>query len=207
MKIALLGYGKMGKAIEDYCLTNTQHEIVLKIDDHTQHLLTDDQLLLADVAIDFSSPEVAVKHISACIGARLPVVSGTTGWLEQWDTIIESVNQNNGSFFYASNYSIGVNLFWQIIEKASELIKEFDDYDSMIEETHHIHKLDAPSGTAITTAEKMMSQLTKYNTCDNITIEHKANSRMGFVVGAVKAAEFLVDKTGVFGMNDLLNNK
>lgn len=240
MKIILLGYGKMGKAIDAYCQTNTNHQVVLKIDDEAQSLLTSEHLKQGDVAIDFSSPEVAVKHIYACVNAGLPIVSGTTGWLEQWDEIVELVNSNNGSFFYSSNFSIGVNLFWQIVRQASHLLNDFEDYDAMIEETHHIHKKDAPSGTAITTADKMINQLNQYEKwqldetksdselliksyrkdevpgthlvtfgcqIDEISIEHKAHSRQGFVAGAVKAAEFLVGKNGVFGMDEMLKEE
>lgn len=237
MKIALLGYGKMGKAIEEYCHKNTDHEIVLKIDENNAHDLTVENLQTADVAIDFSLPEIATKHIRKCFESNLPVVCGTTGWLTEFEQITEECKEQNQTFFYSSNYSVGVHLFWKIVSFAGKLINHHPTYSAQIEETHHIHKKDAPSGTAITTAEILLTVLDKYenwhlgnqqneseipifahrknevpgthivtfeDSVNQITIEHLAKSRMGFVSGAVKAAEFIQNKKGVFGMDDLL---
>lgn len=239
MKIALLGYGNMGKAIEKYIQEYTSHEIVCVIHEHNQELLTAEQLSKADVAIDFSLANAAVKHISSCFFANIPIVSGTTGWLQDWNTIQQLQQKTNGALLYSSNFSIGVHLFWNIVAQASKIMNEHTDYNVMIHETHHTQKKDAPSGTAITTAQYVIDSMTKYNNwslnddndsskipifahrveqvpgthtvyfenpIDTISIEHKAKSRLGFVQGAVKAAEFLVkeNKAGMFSLNDLL---
>ena len=238
MKIAILGYGKMGKAIEQYCMEHTNHEIVLKINSDNKELLQPENLQKADVAIEFSTPENAVEQIKACFEANLPVVSGTTGWLSHFNEIVEQCKATGNTFFYASNFSIGVNIYWQVIELASKLLNQ-ENTTIEVAETHHIHKKDAPSGTAITTAEKLLENNSFYkkwvlgkaqnetempifaeregevpgthlvtfnNPYEQISIEHKAKSRLGFVIGAVKAAEFIEDKTGFYTMNDLLNS-
>lgn len=237
MKIALLGYGKMGKAIEQFVKENTNHSIDLIIHSKNIEKLTSTNLENIDVAIDFSTPEVAPHHIITCLENNTPIVSGSTGWLHEWDEIIQSCVSNNGTFFYASNYSIGVNLFWKMIEQMGKIMQSSNDYSLKIDEIHHLEKKDAPSGTAITTAEKLMNQMSAYkkwaldgaidsseipifahrekgvpgthvvtfdSPIDTISIEHTAKSRLGFVMGAVKAAEFIANKTGIFGMNDLL---
>lgn len=152
MNIALLGYGKMGKSIEAIALERN-HEIVLKINDDTDKLDFTD----SDVAIDFSLPHTAVKNIKAAIKSNVPIISGTTGWLEQYDEVIEFCQSHNGSFIYASNFSLGVNLFFELNRQLSKLINEFESYKVSIEEIHHTQKLDAPSGTAITLAEDIIS--------------------------------------------------
>ena len=238
MKIAILGYGKMGKTIEQYCMEHTNHEIVLKINSDNKELLQTENLQKADVAIEFSTPENAVEQIQACFEANLPVVSGTTGWLSHFNEIVEQCKATGNTFFYASNFSIGVNIYWQVIELASKLLNQ-ENTTIEVAETHHIHKKDAPSGTAITTAEKLLENNSFYkkwvlgkaqnetempifaeregevpgthlvtfnNPYEQISIEHKAKSRLGFVIGAVKAAEFIEDKTGFYTMNDLLNS-
>ena len=238
MKIAILGYGKMGKAIEQYCMEHTNHEIVLKINSDNKELIQPENLQQADVAIEFSTPETAVEQIKACFEANLPVVSGTTGWLSHFNEIVEQCKATENTFFYASNFSIGVNIYWQVIELASKLLNQ-KNTTIEVAETHHIHKKDAPSGTAITTAEKLLENNSFYkkwvlgkaqnetempifaeregevpgthlvtfnNPYEQISIEHKAKSRLGFVIGAVKAAEFIEDKTGFYTMNDLLNS-
>ena len=238
MKIAILGYGKMGKAIEQYCMEHTNHKIVLKINSDNKELIQPENLQQADVAIEFSTPETAVEQIKACFEANLPVVSGTTGWLSHFNEIVEQCKATGNTFFYASNFSIGVNIYWQVIELASKLLNQ-ENTTIEVAETHHIHKKDAPSGTAITTAEKILENNSFYkkwvlgkaqnetempifaeregevpgthlvtfnNPYEQISIEHKAKSRLGFVIGAVKAAEFIEDKTGFYTMNDLLNS-
>lgn len=148
MKIALLGYGKMGKVIERIALERG-HEIVLKKDEFNTY----DGLSTADVAIDFSVPSAAVNNISASFNANVPVVSGTTGWLEHYDEMITLCNEKKGGFISSSNFSLGVNVFFGLNEYLAKIMRQFDSYKVSMEEIHHIHKLDAPSGTAISLAQ------------------------------------------------------
>ncbi|HEU0125057.1 MAG TPA: dihydrodipicolinate reductase C-terminal domain-containing protein, partial [Flavobacterium sp.] len=148
MKIALLGYGKMGKVIERIALERG-HEIVLKKDEFNTY----DGLSTADVAIDFSVPTAAVDNISAAFNANVPVVSGTTGWLEHYDEMIALCNEKKGGFISSSNFSLGVNIFFGLNEYLAKIMRQFDSYKVSMEEIHHIHKLDAPSGTAISLAQ------------------------------------------------------
>ncbi len=232
MKIALLGYGKMGKTIERLAVERG-HEIVLKISDDIEKA----DLQKADVAIDFSVPDAAFKNITTCFEKQVPVVSGTTGWLKQYDKAVEICNENEAAFIYASNFSLGVNLFFELNRNLAKLMNKFPEYKVAIEEIHHTQKLDAPSGTAITLAEQIMEnsektgwQLDKaadneipvtakrienvpgthtisYNSeVDTIKIEHIAHSRDGFALGAIIAAEWLQDKKGVYSMKDVLFN-
>jgi len=155
MRIALLGYGRMGKMIE-HVAVERGHEIVLVVDESNRSGVTAEQLRQAEVAIEFTAPAVAAENYKWCFENGVPVVSGTTGWLEQWDEVVEACRQNKGGFFYASNFSIGVNIFFQLNKYLAKLMNGFTDYKVFIEETHHIHKLDAPSGTAITIAEGIL---------------------------------------------------
>lgn len=154
MKIALLGYGKMGKAIEKIAISQG-HEVVIKKDDSSSFSLES-----VDVAIDFSLPHVAVSHITMCLNEGIPVISGTTGWLEHFDTMVALCNEKNGSFLYASNFSIGVNIFFEINKKLASLMAPHASYEVSMEEIHHTQKLDAPSGTAITLAEGIIDSST-----------------------------------------------
>lgn len=156
MKLALLGYGKMGKMIEKVALERG-HEIKLVVDIHNAQDLNPENLGKVDVAIDFTTPDVAYRNIMACFSADKPVVSGTTGWLEKWDTVVKYCKENNQTLFYASNFSPGVNVFFHTNRKLAQLMNQFDNYEATIEEIHHIHKLDAPSGTAITLALDIVS--------------------------------------------------
>lgn len=162
MKIALLGYGRMGKAIERVA-RERGHEIVLVVDETNRASCTDEQLKQADVAIEFTTPEVAVGNYSWCFRNGVPVISGTTGWLERWGEVIESCEKTGGAFFYASNYSIGVNIFFHLNRWLAKTMASFDNYKVFVEETHHVHKLDAPSGTAITLAEGILGEHPKYS--------------------------------------------
>ena len=231
MKIALLGYGKMGKTIEKIA-KNRGHEIVVVVDENTKNY----DITLADVAIDFSIPSVAVQNISNCINNNVPVVSGTTGWLDQYQDMVDLCHQKNGGFIYASNYSLGVNIFFELNEHLAKMMKNLSQYNVSMEEIHHKQKLDEPSGTAITLAEGVIAH-TKYkewevdksqdeltipikairspevpgtheinysSEVDSINIKHTAHNRQGFALGAVIAAEWLVDKHGVFSMRDVL---
>lgn len=161
MKIALLGYGRMGKAIGKIA-GDRGHEIVLKVDEENWENCRDEQLRQADVAVDFSVPAVAVKHYKWCFDNGVPVVSGTTGWLDSWEEVIDYCRQKEGGFFYASNFSVGVNLFFHLNKYLAKLMAGFCDYKVYIEETHHIHKLDAPSGTAITLAQGILEHHPAY---------------------------------------------
>ena len=232
MKIALLGYGRMGKEIEKIAISRG-HEIVIKKD----HGDTVD-IKLADVAIDFSVPTAAFDNISLCLQNSVPVVSGTTGWLEKYEEAVELCHQNKGGFIYASNFSLGVNIFFEINKRLAKMMNQVSDYTTAIEEIHHTKKLDAPSGTAITLAEGIIENSKKsewqldgdvnnetsipitakripdvpgthtisYDSeVDSIEIKHTAHSRKGFALGAVIAAEWIIGKSGVFSMRDVLN--
>ncbi len=231
MKIALLGYGRMGKSIEAIALQR-HHSISLKVSDES----CDYDFSNTDVAIDFSIPTVAVSNIKKALDAGVPVISGTTGWLDQYDEVLEYCNSKNGTFLYASNFSLGVNIFFEINQRLSQLMATVDGYSTEIEEIHHTKKLDAPSGTAITLAEHIIESTNyknwtldppksdeihidakrienvpgtheiAYNSeIDSISIKHTAHSRQGFAMGAVIAAEWIKNKKGVFSMKDVLN--
>ena len=233
MKIALLGYGKMGIAIEKVALSRG-HEIVLRKTSSTSF----DGLALADVAIDFSIPNAAVCNISKCIDTNIPIVCGTTGWLSQYEEMVAFCESKKGAFIYGSNFSLGVNLFFELNAYLAKMMSKFNEYKVTIEEIHHTQKLDIPSGTAISLAEgiRKNSEYTNWvlenpsNTeiqinakrienvpgthtisydseIDSIEIKHTAHSREGFALGAVIAAEWIVGKKGVFSMKDVLNLK
>lgn len=160
MKIALIGYGKMGKAIEAIAVAKG-HEIVHRIDADNQHLLEKDQLQLADVAIEFTGPETAYHNILKCFAANVPVVCGSTGWLEKLPEIKALCQEQHQSFLYASNFSVGVNIFFEVNKRLAELMAGQPQYDVKMEEIHHTQKRDAPSGTAITLAEQLMEKVTR----------------------------------------------
>lgn len=231
MKIALLGYGRMGKEIEKIALQRG-HQIVIKINSNENYDITK-----ADVAIDFSVPTSAYNNISNCINNNIPVISGTTGWLDNYDNAIALCKQKNGAFIYASNFSLGVNIFFELNNQLAKMMSHLNDYKISIEEIHHTKKLDAPSGTAITLAEGIIENSKKtewklegthtnesipikakripdipgthtvsyISNVDTIEIKHTAHNRKGFALGAVVAAEWIVGKKGVFTMNDVLN--
>ena len=156
MKIALIGYGKMGKEIEQIAL-GRGHSIALKIDIQNQEELTIENLKQADVAIEFTSPATAVNNYKLCFDAGVPVVSGTTGWLEQKTEVELLCTAKKGCFFYASNFSLGVNIFFAMNRYLAKVMNEFPQYDVSMTEVHHTQKLDAPSGTALTIAEDIIS--------------------------------------------------
>ncbi len=231
MKIALLGYGRMGKEIEKIALERG-HEIVLKVQRDESY-----DISIADVAIDFSVPSAAFQNISNGIQHKVPVVSGTTGWLAQYNDAVALCNAHEGAFIYASNFSLGVNLFFDINAKVAQLLSRFDTYSTAIEEIHHTQKLDAPSGTAISLAEGIIANSNKKewsldgtasdtnipitakripevpgthtisytSSIDTISLTHTAHNRSGFALGAVVAAEWILGKKGVFTMKDVLN--
>ncbi|TDD95210.1 4-hydroxy-tetrahydrodipicolinate reductase [Flavobacterium cellulosilyticum] len=230
MKIALLGYGKMGHVIERIALERG-HEIVLKKDENNTY----DGLSNADVAIDFSIPTVAVDNISSCFHANVPVISGTTGWLEHYDDMVALCTEKKGAFISSSNFSLGVNLFFELNDYLAQMMSKFNSYTVEMEEIHHTQKLDAPSGTAISLAKGVIenssytdwtldkpldnqihieavrtenipgTHTVTYNSdVDSIEIKHTAHNRDGFALGAVIAAEWIVGKHGVFTMKDVL---
>ncbi len=148
MNIALIGYGKMGKEIEQIALSRG-HKIVLKVDVDNATSYTIDELKKADAAIEFSTPETAINNIYKCFDADVPVIVGTTGWLTKLEEVKQKCSEKKQALFYASNYSIGVNIFFKLNEYLAKLMNNYPDYNVAMEEVHHIHKLDSPSGTAI----------------------------------------------------------
>ena len=162
LHIALIGYGKMGKAIEAIAV-NRGHHIALKIDVDTVADFTKEKLQLCDVAIEFTSPHGAVENILTCLNAGIPVVSGSTGWLARWEEVKHRCEVTNGSMVYASNYSVGVNIFFELNKALARLMNLQTDYNVSMEEIHHTEKKDAPSGTAITLAEQILENLGRKN--------------------------------------------
>ena len=218
MKIAILGYGKMGQAIERIALQRG-HEIILKT--NSQNPADTADFSAVEVAIDFSTPDTAFSNISSALTQGIPVISGTTAWLEKQTEAEQLAMENNTAFLYASNFSIGVNLFFELNKKLAQLMSNHEQYQASMKEVHHIHKLDAPSGTAISLAEDMQGEIhiesertgevsgthiiTYQSGIDSIEIKHEAHNRQGFALGAVLAAEWIKDKKGVFSMSDMLN--
>lgn len=230
MKIALLGYGRMGKVIERIALERG-HEIVLRKTD----IDTFEGLELADVAIDFSVPDAAVNNISTCHENNIPVISGTTGWLEDYPKMVKLCEEKKGAFIYGSNFSLGVNIFFELNAHLAKMMANLGQYKISMEEIHHLQKLDAPSGTAISLANDIIKN-SDYSSwaienpkedeifidakreegipgthsvfytsaVDTIEIKHTAHNREGFALGAVVAAEWIIGKKGVFGMKDVL---
>ena len=162
MKVALLGYGKMGQLI-GRLLEEQGDQVILKIDIDNRETVTDEELKQADVAIDFSIPGVAVDNYKWCFDCGVPVVSGTTGWLDRWQEVLDYCKAKDGGFFYSSNFSVGVNIFFHLNKILANIMNNFKDYKATVEETHHIHKLDAPSGTAITIAEGLLANHSEYD--------------------------------------------
>lgn len=230
MNIALFGYGRMGKMIEQLAI-GRGHTIVAKIDIDTAEIDYD----VMDVAIDFSLPNAAYNNISNCIKRNVPIISGTTGWLNKYDDAVALCKEKNGAFIYASNYSLGVNIFFELNSYLAKMMGNLNQYNVSMEEIHHTQKLDAPSGTAITLAEGIIEQtnyvdwqlenatennipiiakripdvpgthsITYKSKVDTIDIKHTAHNREGFALGAIIAAEWIIGKTGVFSMKDVL---
>ncbi|MDO8998213.1 MAG: 4-hydroxy-tetrahydrodipicolinate reductase [Bacteroidota bacterium] len=176
MNIALFGYGKMGKEIEAIALKRN-HNIVLKIDKDNIATITDADLKKADVIIEFSTPHSVLENIKKCVNANVPIVVGTTGWYDSFKEIKKLCEEKNGSLFHATNFSLGVNLFFKVNSYLAELMNKYTDYDVSMEEIHHIHKLDKPSGTAITLAEQIIAKIDRKT---NWSIESK-NSETLFI--------------------------
>jgi 4-hydroxy-tetrahydrodipicolinate reductase len=219
MKIAILGNGKIGKLISKLA-TEKGHKIVaVSSSDNPANNM---DLSTADIAIDFSTPTTAFENISHAINSGVPVISGTTGWLNQLHEIEDLCKAKNGSFLYASNFSLGMNLFFKLNKELAQLMKN-QQYDSKIHEIHHTKKLDSPSGTAKTLAKDIDSilnnkpqitadrienvagvhSITFTSLEDEIEIKHTANNRHGFALGAIRAAEWIIDKKGIFTLDDI----
>jgi len=234
MKVALIGYGKMGKTIEKILL-DRKHEVVARFDSKG---IREEELKQADVAIEFTRPEAAFGNIASCLKNNIPVVIGTTGWLHQYDEAVQLCKAHNSALLYASNFSLGVNIFFEINQRLAAAMEAFEQYEVSVEEIHHTQKLDAPSGTAITLAEQIEENISRkqgwtmndqhgkeqihieakripdvngthiityQSEIDTIQIKHEAHNRQGFALGAVMAAEFLHGKTGIYQMKDVLN--
>ena len=233
MNIALLGYGRMGKAIEKIALER-EHNIVFRAEENVGSAITK-----ADVAIDFSIPTAAVGNISNCLNNDVPVISGTTGWLDDYQNMVSLCHEKKGAFIYASNFSLGVNIFFELNKTLAKMMMSLKQYEVSMEEIHHTKKLDAPSGTAISLAEDVIKYNDKYtnwnldheeagklpivakripevpgthsveykSTIDTISIAHEAHNRKGFALGAVIAAEWIINKKGIFTMKDVLGLK
>ena len=232
MKLALLGYGKMGKAIEKIALERG-HSIAYILDKEIENGNLSD----SEVAINFSVPSAAVSNIKSALDLKIPVVCGTTGWLDQFQSIKAYTHKKESAFLYASNFSIGVNLFFKINAQVAQLMTPHKEtYQAKIKEIHHIHKLDAPSGTAITMAEALIKEniynqwelngtnskhlaiesvregevpgthsITYTSKIDSIQLIHEAFNRDGFALGALIASEWIKDKKGIYSMQDVLN--
>ena len=232
MKIALFGYGKMGKVIEKIA-KNRGHKIIYRIEENSINY----DLKKVDIAIDFSTPKAAFSNINMALENSIPIISGTTGWLDNYNKAVKLCNEKNGAFLYASNFSLGVNIFFEINRQLAKIMSNHPEYVIKMKEIHHTEKIDAPSGTAITLAESIIKE-TDYqkwslnkdfkeneisieaqrlsdktgtheviykSDIDEIKIKHAAVNREGFGLGAVIAAEWLIGKKGVFSMKDVLN--
>jgi 4-hydroxy-tetrahydrodipicolinate reductase len=249
MKAAIIGYGKMGHEIERI-LIERGHTVSLIIDEANAADLNEQNLKDIDVAIEFTTPSTAYNNIRQCIECGTPVVSGTTGWTERLEELKALCEQKGSAIFYASNYSLGVNMMFRLNRRLAELMNHHPQYEVAIEEVHHIHKKDAPSGTAITLAEGILENLDRkanwvmgdltnpdgsvtegaapkdnelkidairrdevpgihtvtYNSpADTITITHDAHNRSGFALGAVLAAEYVKENSGMLGMSNLFD--
>lgn len=232
MKLALLGYGKMGKAIEKIALERG-HSIAYILDKEIENGNLSD----SEVAINFSVPSAAVSNIKSALDLKIPVVCGTTGWLDKFQSIKAYTHKKESAFLYASNFSIGVNLFFKINAQVAQLMTPHKEtYQAKIKEIHHIHKLDAPSGTAITMAEALIKEniynqwelngtnskhlaiesvregevpgthsITYTSKIDSIQLIHEAFNRDGFALGALIASEWIKGKKGIYSMQDVLN--
>lgn len=234
MNIALLGYGKMGKAIEQIA-SERGHQIVAKINSQTP--LTSIDWSLVDVCIEFTQPHLAIQHIECCAKQHVPIVVGTTAWLQDLPRAQALIEEQQSALLHASNFSVGVNLFFALNKKLAELLSNYPEYKVSLSETHHVQKLDAPSGTAVSLLNDILQIQTQYDSwslepnsatqipvvahripdvpgthevsydseIDTIRIEHIAHNRKGFALGAVLAAEFLKGRKGCYQMSDVLN--
>lgn len=228
MKIALIGYGAMGRLIETLAAKDN-HEIAVVVDESYANLSAvqlSEKLKIADVAIDFTVAAAVKRNVEASVLAKIPLVEGTTGWNSELENIKKLVEQQNGgALVFGANFSVGVNLFYRIADFAAELFSKFEDYETFIEEQHHSRKKDAPSGTALKLKSIVEAHIKKDFSisatragqipgthrvgfdaaADQILLEHAARSREGFAAGAIVAAEWIIGKTGVFEFTDVMN--
>ena len=233
MKIALIGYGKMGRLLE--IKAKERNHTISKILKNKKW--TSQDLMESDMAIDFSSPDSATDNIHKAFKANLPIVVGTTGWNKDFDKVKNWCNEYNGAILTSSNFSLGVNIFFEINKQLSKIMNQQKSYSAKISETHHSEKVDSPSGTAITTAEIILEEMNHYSNwvsntsnygdnlpiiakrqagvagtheviyesnIDELSISHRAKNRDGFAIGAIIAAEFLHNKKGLFSMKDVV---
>lgn len=239
MRVALFGYGKMGKEIESVLLENG-HSVSLKINSSTNL----DQLDFSDtdIVIEFSTPQTAKTNIEFCLHHHLPIVVGTTGWYDSLAELSQLCEMKNGALLYGTNFSVGVNIFFKVNEYLSSIMNHFDDYKCEVKEIHHTEKIDAPSGTGITIANQIIDNIDRYhqwenlpanqindfntlplpserlpnvpgthivkyeNQIDKIELKHTAHNRKGFALGSVLAAEWLLNKKGIYEMKDVFND-
>ena len=239
MKIALLGYGKMGHEIERLLLETPSHSIQI-IDSKTSDSDRITILSKCDVAIDFSTPQACVPNIISCFDCNIPVVSGTTGWLDNYKFVLDECIRKKGTFLWSANFSLGIYIFTQINKNLAKTMSKYTNYKIYIEETHHKHKKDFPSGTAISLANSIIKENSNVSSwvhesesiensiviksnrfeevpgihsvkyisdMDIIEIKHIANNRSSFADGAIKAAEWLIGKNGIYTLDDFLNNQ
>lgn len=227
MRIALIGYGAMGRLIKTLA-QEKGHEIAVIIDETDAGLSPAElaeKLKGSDVAIDFSSAQAVRRNVAACVTAGVPIVQGTTGWSEQRTIIEQIVRDGNGALVFGANFSIGVNLFYRVIEFAAELFAKFPEYEAFIEEQHHSRKKDAPSGTALKLKEIVAKHIGEDfsvsstragnipgthrvgfdGLADQVLLEHTARSREGFALGAILAAEWVVGKKGFYEFTDVMD--
>lgn len=237
MKIGLLGYGKMGKEIEQIALQRG-HSVPLKVDEHNRITITDADIKACDVLIDFSTPHGVMGNIHFAVNASVPLVVGTTGWHDSIPAVGELVKNVKGSLIYGSNFSVGVNIFFALNKYLAGIMDKQLDYNASIHEIHHTQKLDAPSGTAITLGTDIIEKLqrkdkwvdhvsgkenelsitadrienvpgthivTYSSEIDTIELKHVAHNRKGFALGAVLAAEWIVDKKGFYEVKEMFN--
>lgn len=237
MKLALIGYGKMGHAVEKIALERG-HEIVAVVDAGDEDILAGPEFASADAAIEFTTPQAAPGNVMKAVAAGVPVVCGSTGWNDRRAEVEDAVKASGSAMIASSNFSIGVNVMMEISRRLARIMDRFPQYTPSLSETHHIHKLDHPSGTAITLLEGIIKECGRENgwqegaqtgegviavecerrgevpglhtvswtsAVDRISLTHEAFSRNGFALGAVMAAEWIVGRHGVFGMNDMLD--
>jgi 4-hydroxy-tetrahydrodipicolinate reductase len=227
MKIALIGYGAMGKLIGNL-LTEQDDEVAVIIDDRDANLSAEElaeRLNGVDAAIDFSSAEAVLRNSQACLLANVPLVEGTTGWNAEKETVKNLVEKYDGAFVFGANFSVGVNLFYRIVSHAAELFANFAEYEAFIEERHHSRKKDAPSGTALKLKDLVSQQITKDfsiaatragnipgthivgfdSAADTIELTHTARSREGFAAGAIVAARWIVGKKGFWEFTEVMD--
>lgn len=227
MKIALIGYGAMGKLIANL-LKEQDDEVVVIIDEKEANATAEElaeKLKGVDAAIDFSLAEAVLRNIEACLLAKIPLVEGTTGWNNEKENVKKLVEKYDGAFIFGANFSVGVNLFYRIVSQASELFSKFAEYETFIEERHHSRKKDAPSGTALKLKDTVAEHITKEfsvaatragnipgthivgfdGTADTIELTHTARSREGFASGSIVAARWIIGKKGFWEFTEVMD--